>query len=288
VTGEELAERPGRPAEPELSANRERMAAAALAGTWDTAPPAEPCTIAGIRAIRFAVAAPRALVVHFHGGGYRLGCPEAAGPFARTLADRCQVEVICPEYRLAPEHPFPAALIDGRAVVSALAADCKVPLILSGDSAGGGLAAGLILTLTLGPEPPCIAGLALHSPWLDLSVSAASYRENAPSDPLFSADAARRSADSYLQGHPIEDPRASAALGRLESFPPSLVTVGAGEVLRDDARSFARRLNEAGVAVRLVEIAGMEHTAVVRGPRLPGADRALAATADFITALAAR
>jgi acetyl esterase/lipase len=286
VTGEELAERPGRPAEPELSANRERMAAAALAGTWDTAPPAEPCTIAGIRAIRFAVAAPRALVVHFHGGGYRLGRPEAAGRFARALADRCGVEVVCPEYRLAPEHPFPAALADGLAVVRALAADCPLPLILSGDSAGGGLAASLVAMCR--PETPPIAGLALHSPWLDLSVSAASYRENATSDALFSADAARRSAAAYLQGHPAEDPRASPALGRLEGFPPTLVTVGTGEVLRDDARIFARRLEEARVEVHLAEIEGMDHTAIVRGSSLPGADRALAMTANFVTVLARR
>lgn len=281
-----LAERPGRPAEPDLAALRGQMDAAALAGAWDTIPPAEPCMIGGRRALRFTVEAPRALVVHFHGGGYRLGRPEAAGPFARALADRCGVEVVCPEYRLAPEHPFPTALVDGLAVVTALAADCQLPLILSGDSAGGGLAASLVAMRR--PETPPIAGLALHSPWLDLSVSAASYRENAASDALFSADAARRSAAAYLQGHPAEDPRASPALGRLEGFPPTLVTVGTGEVLRDDARIFARRLEEAQVEVHLAEIEGMDHTAVVRGSSLPGADRALAVTADFVTVLARR
>lgn len=277
------AERAGRPAEPDLAALRQQMAAAALAGTWDTIPPAEPIRIGGVRALRFSVARARAVVVHFHGGGFRLGFPEAAGPFARALADRCRVEVICPEYRLAPEYPFPAALIDGLAVVEAVRAGCGLPLMLSGDSAGGGLAAGLIIALGL--ETRQIAGLALHSPWLDLSVSAPSYRENAARDPLFSAQAARRSADAYLQGHPAADPRASPAMGRLAGFPPTLVTVGIGEVLRDDARIFARRLEAARTDVCLIEIAGMDHTAIVRGRTLPGADIALTATADFISEL---
>lgn len=286
MTTDLLAERAGRPAEPDLAALREQMDAAASAGTWDTVPPAETCTLSGVRALRFKVAAPRALVVHFHGGGYRLGRPEAAGPFARALADRCCVEVICPEYRLAPEHPFPAALVDGLAVVEAVRAGCGLPLILSGDSAGGGLAAGLIIALGLTTRQ--IAGLALHSPWLDLSVSTQSYSENAARDPLFSAQAARRSAESYLQGHPAADPRASPTMGRLAGFPPTLITVGTGEVLRDDARIFARRLKAARTDIRLIEIADMDHTAVVRGQTLPGADLALTATADFISGLVGR
>jgi acetyl esterase/lipase len=277
------AERGGWPAEPDLAALRKQMDAAVLAGVWDTVPPAEPSTLGGVRALRFKVGAPRALVVHFHGGGYRLGRPEAAGPFARALADRCSVEVICPEYRLAPEHPFPAALVDGLSVAQALLAGCRLPLILSGDSAGGGLAAGLLIAL--GPETQHIAGLALHSPWLDLSVSARSYYENAARDPLFSAEAARSSAAAYLQGHSERDPHASPTMGRLEGFPPTLITVGTGEVLRDDARIFTRRLTAARANIRLIEIEGMDHTAIVRGPSLPGADLALTATANFISAL---
>lgn len=286
MTGGPLDERPGRPAPPELAALRRQMNDAAVAGTWATSPPAESVVIDGLRALRFTVASPRALVIHFHGGGYRLGRPEAAGPFARSLADLCNVEVVCPEYRLAPEHPFPAALNDGLAVATALAAATSLPLILSGDSAGGGIAAGIMVASADVRQRS--VGLMLQSPWLDLTVSASSYCENATSDALFSREAALRSSDLYLQGHPAADPRASPALAQLNAFPPTLIMVGTGEVLRDDGRTFIRRLAEAQIASELVEIAGMEHSAPVRGLHLPGADVAMEATARFVNALASR
>lgn len=276
-----LPERRGRPAPPELAALRQQMQAAALSGAWSTQPPAEPCIIAGVRALRFTASSPRGIVVHFHGGGYRLGCPEAAGPFARALADRCQVDVICPKYRLAPEHPFPAALNDGLAIVTALVAASALPLILSGDSAGGGLAAGIVASRAAEHQ---YAGLALHSPWLDLTVSAPSYRNNAASDTLFSEELACKAADLYLQGYPAHDPRASAVFAVPDGFPPTLITVGTGEVLQDDARTFTRRLAAARVDVELVEIPAMSHTAPVRGLDLPGAAAAMAATIRFIMA----
>lgn len=275
-----LPERIGPPATPDLADLRERMSAAVLIGTWNTLPPAVTSTIAGIRVLRFTVARPRAVVVHFHGGGYRLGCPEAAGPFARALADRCQVEVVCPEYRLAPEHPFPAAYNDGLRVMTALAAAGPSPLILSGDSAGGGLAASILAN---GKVKQHCAGLALHSPWLDLTVSASSY--DTTSDALFSKVAARKSADLYLQGYPADDPRVSPIYAPLAGFPPTLITVGSGEVLRDDARTFVQRLNAVQGAAELVEIAEMGHTAPVRGLDLPGAAAAMFATTRFIAAL---
>lgn len=283
MTMDARSERLGEPASPDLADLRLQMETAAAKGAWDTLPPAECCTVAGIRALRFTVASPLAIIVHFHGGGYRLGCPEAAGPFARALADRCQMEVVCPEYRLAPEHPYPAALNDGLAIVTALAAAGASPLILSGDSAGGGLAASIVSSETV--KHRC-AGLALHSPWLDLTVSAPSYRYNATNDPRFSEDAARRSADLYLQGHPADDPRVSPMFAQLDGFPPTLLTVGSGEVLRDDARTFARKLGEAQVAAELVEIADMEHTAPVRALHLPGAEAAMTATVRFVNAVA--
>lgn len=263
------------------------MAEAASAGLWNTSPPAEECWIAGLRVLRFAAAGPRsATVLHFHGGGYRMGRPEAAAPYARALADQCRVDVCCPAYRLAPEYPFPAGLNDGRAVIGALAAECGAPLVLSGDSAGGGLAASLAAVLAADGTPP--AALVLHSPWLDLTVSAGSYRSNAATDPLFSREAASEAADIYLQGHAACDPLASPLYARHAGFPPTLITVGAGEVLRDDARRMGVLLRAAGARVRLLEIEGMEHVAVTRSLELPGAALAFEATREFLATIVPR
>ena len=138
-----FSERIGHAASLDLIAQRSAIDAAVRSGLWQCdAVPAER-RIAGVRCLDFTPPGePRATILHLHGGGFRLGCPEQIAPFAAALASRCQVNVVCPAYRLAPEHPFPAALVDGWSVLSALMTD-DGPLILSGDSAGGGLAAGL-------------------------------------------------------------------------------------------------------------------------------------------------
>lgn len=277
-------EREGPTAPPFLASLRLRMAEAVQAGNWAVTPPAEQDRIDGIRVLRFAPKRrPRAVFVHFHGGGFRLGCPEAMGPYARRLADRCAVEVLCPAYRLAPEHPFPAGLNDGLAVIRALAAANDVSLIVAGDSAGGGLAASLTALLVANGTPP--QGLVLHSPWLDLTVSAASYQTNAETDVLFSRDAAITAAELYLQDRSPSDPLASPMFAPLAGFPPTLITVGTGEVLLDDARRMRDRLQAAGADVRLVEVEGMDHVAVTRGVYLVGAAAAFGATADFLDCL---
>lgn len=281
-----LPEVSGLAASPELTALRRAMAEAAAAGHWRSTPPAEEQALGGVRVLRFAASGPAELaVLHFHGGGYRMGMPEAAGPYARLLADRCGVDVWCPAYRLAPEHPFPAGLNDGWTVASALMMETPGRLVLSGDSAGGGLAASLTAELVASGMPP--AGLVLHSPWLDLTVSSESYRRNADSDPLFSRASACEAAELYLQGHACDDPLVSPLFARLEGFPPTLITVGKGEVLCEDARRMYQRLQEGG-SVRLLEIGGMDHVAVTRGLDLPGAASAFAATEAFIAALAPR
>lgn len=220
---------------------------------------------------------PRATVLHLHGGAFRIGCPEQIVPFAAALAARCGVRVVCPAYRLAPEHPFPAALHDARAVRAAVRGDG--PVILSGDSAGGGLAASLAAL-----EPA--DGLVLLSAWLDLTVTAASYDANAASDPLFSRAAAETAAELYLHGADARHPLASPLRGEVAGLPPTLVSVGAGEVLLDDARTFAARLAAAGVRCRFDEVPGMEHVAVTRDRTLPGAERTFEAVAAFVDEVA--
>lgn len=274
-------ERPGREAPAELALRRQGMSGAIAAGTWRTEPPPQTVDLGGVRALHFAApGAPKGVVLHLHGGGFRQGCPEMAGPFAAALAARCNVDVVCLAYRLAPEHPFPAGLADARAALSALQAAGAGPVILSGDSAGGGLAAGLAALAATDDTPP--AALVLLSAWLDLTVTSRFYEINAASDPLFSRLSATEAAGLYLQGASAEHPLASPLFASLAGFPPTFVSVGEGEVLVEDARRFHAALRAAGVSATLSVIPGMEHTAVVRGAALAGSPETFAALASFI------
>jgi acetyl esterase/lipase len=282
------AERAGHPAPPDLALRREQMDVAKNAGTWTVTPPPEQVELGGRRTLVFRPQGRiMGRVLHLHGGAFRLGAPEMEGPLATALAARCGVEVIAPQYRLAPEHPFPAGLRDAFSVLCALAAqDDGLPLIVSGDSAGGGLAAGLAMLAIQAGVP--IAGLVLLSPWLDLTVSAPSYAANAASDPMFSRESAASGAALYLQGLDDRHPLASPLFGALSGFPRTLVSVGSGEVLADDARRFHARLEEAGAESELSDIAGMEHVAVVRSLTMPGAaetfERIVHLVSDITTA----
>lgn len=275
-----LPERPGQSAPADLQAKRDLLAAAIASGALPSAAGQADEVIAGVRTIRFGQPSPDApTIIHFHGGGFRQGAPEVCARHAAALAQAAGAAVYCPAYRLAPEAPFPAALNDGLRVLGHLAAS-PAPLILAGDSAGGAIAAALAQLCA--PAGLAIAGLLLHSPWLDLRVTSASYRTNARSDPLFSEASAIEAARMYLQGHPATDPLASPLLGNPALFPPTYISVGLGEVLLDDARVFHRRLTAASTPATLHEIAGMDHVAVTRGPDLPGSPEVLAATLSFL------
>jgi monoterpene epsilon-lactone hydrolase len=273
-------ERVGHCAPEELLAQRSGIGAAIRSGLWQCDPAPVEHWIAGVRCLDFApVNTPRATILHLHGGGFRLGCPEQVGPFAAALAARCQVRVVCPAYRLAPEHPFPAALGDGRSVMAQLTLD-SAPLIVSGDSAGGGLAAGLAaLTAQAGGQ---LAGLVLLSPWLDLTVTSPCYAGNAARDPLFSEASARAAAALYLQGAPSDGPLVSPLFGAVSGFPASYIAVGTDEVLLEDARSMADKLDAGGIGFYLQEVEGMEHVAVVRDRSLTGAAETFAGLTAFI------
>jgi acetyl esterase/lipase len=282
------ADRAGHPAPSDLALRREQMAAAQSAGTWTVTPPPEQVELGGRRTLMFR---PQGRIVgrmlHLHGGAFRLGAPEMEGPLATALAARCGVEIIAPQYRLAPEHPFPAGLRDAFSVLCALAEQNDgLPLIVSGDSAGGGLAAGVTMLAIQAGVP--IAGLVLLSPWLDLTVSAPSYAANAATDPMFSRESAASGATLYLEGLDARHPLASPLFGVLSGFPRTLISVGSGEVLADDARRFHAKLQAAGVESELSDIPGMEHIAVVRSLAMPGAaetfDRIVHLINDITTA----
>ena len=129
------SERSGHAPSEDLAQRRAGLAAAIAQGVWRTDPPPQEVVIGAVRTLRFDPPGPsRGLLVHMHGGAFRIGAPETVAPFASALARRCRVSVICPAYRLAPEHPFPAALVDGMAVIDALRDRTEIPLIVSGDS----------------------------------------------------------------------------------------------------------------------------------------------------------
>lgn len=267
------AERPGRPADPDLAERRGQMQAGIDAGVWKTEKPPVETTLAGRRCLRFAPdGKPRGYLLQFHGGGFRIGLPEFEGLFAEALVKRCGIEVVVPQYRLAPEGPFPAGLIDAHEALKALRVEVgdDAILIVGGDSAGGGLAAGLAV-LCAAQGGPRIDGLLLLSAWLDLRVTAATYASNAATDPIFSKESADAAAELYLQGFDPTHPLASPLLAPLEGLPPTLVSVGTGEVLFDDSLLFHEKLVQAGVPSTLSAVDGMDHVAVVQSLSKPGA-----------------
>ena len=223
-------------------------------------------------------------MLQLHGGGFRIGRPEFESLYAEALVKRCGIEVVVPQYRLAPEAPFPAGLIDAHEALKALRQEIgDAPLIVGGDSAGGGLAAGLGV-LCAAEGGPRIDALVLLSAWLDLRVTAATYASNAASDPMFSRELADIAAELYLQGFDPAHPLASPLLAPLEGLPPTLVSVGKGEVLADDSLLFHEKALLAGVQSTLSAIDGMEHVAVVRDLKMPGS----AETFEQVVALVER
>jgi acetyl esterase/lipase len=226
------------------------------------------------------------VIVHFHGGGYRLGSAAAWAPFGARLAASTGWSVLLPDYRLAPEHPFPAALHDAAAVYDAIVGETPGAVVVSGDSAGGGLAAALVVAgRAAGRRRP--DGLVLFSPWVDLGVTAPTFTTRAATDTLFSADAATAAAAAYLQGLDSHDPLASPLFADLTGLPPTLLFAATDEVLLDDAVAFTAALATAGVTVHAHLVAGVQHVWPTMIPDLRESAAALAAVAGFLAALPA-
>jgi len=222
-------------------------------------------------------------VLYLHGGGFRRGSVTTyAAPLSR-IARHCGVPFYAVEYRLAPENPFPAALEDAFAAYRWLAshAGSAESVIIAGDSAGGGLAAALLLKIAEEglPRP---GGAALFSPWVDLRLGSASYNECATTDRLFSLSAAREAAEGYLAGAPADDRFASPVLGDWSAQAPMLIQASELEVLRDDAIELARVAGEAGCAIDLVMFPDTQHIWHLEFPRTPQSVAAIDRLRDFV------
>ncbi len=190
-----------------------------------------------------------ATLFFLHGGGYLIGAPRQFRFVARRFAD-AGFDVFMPSYRLAPEHVFPAALEDAFAAYQALLRAARGPIVLAGDSAGGGLAVSLMLRLRAEGLPLPVA-VALFSPWTDLAAASPSVRANEEKDALFTRKVILIGGRAVLGMANARDPFASPVYGDLAGLPPMLVHAGADEALRDDSTRLVERARTAGVDAQI-------------------------------------
>jgi monoterpene epsilon-lactone hydrolase len=195
---------------------------------------------------------PERALVYLHGGGYASGSAERFRSLSSHLARATRARVLAVDYRLAPEHPFPAALDDAAAAYRFVLASGITPqqIALIGDSSGGGLVLGALVVLRDAGEPLPATAVCL-CPWTDLALSGDSVEANADSDPMVSATTLGLMADAYLGDLDRRTPTASPLYADLAGLPPLLVQVATGELLADDARRLADRATDAGVEVTL-------------------------------------
>jgi acetyl esterase/lipase len=187
-----------------------------------------------------------------HGGGYVSGSPRTHRKLAAAMSRAAYARVLTPEYRLAPEHPFPAGVKDAVRVYGWLLEQGIAPadIVVGGDSAGGGLALSMLLALREGgAELPRAA--VLLSPWTDLTVSSPSYNAHKKLDPSVTRTGLRRAAAHYAGQRDPAEPLLSPLFADLRGLPPLLVHAGGNEVMLDDSRIFAERARGAGVDVTL-------------------------------------
>ena len=222
-------------------------------------------------------------VLYLHGGGYVFGSPRTHRTLTYPLALAAEAEVFAPAYRLAPEHPCPAAIEDAIAAYEwLLAAGRKAEsIVVAGDSAGGGLALAMLLALKEGRRP-APAGAVLFSPWTDLSGAGATMTSNARSDAMFNRYSILGGAPLYCGGLDPKDPLVSPLYGDLAGLPPLLVFASQSEMLYDDSKRLVEKAKEAGVAVRFESRRGLAHVWPLFHPLLPEAREALDIAGAFI------
>jgi epsilon-lactone hydrolase len=241
--------------------------------------------VGGVKAVR--VSTPRSLadrhILYLHGGAYINGSPSHYRDFIWRIADVTSSTVLCIDYRLAPEHPFPAALDDAVAAYHWLLADGATPrrMAVVGDSAGGGLTFGTLLRLRDEGTPMPAAAVAL-SPWTDLALTSESMHTNAHVEAMLNPAQAPALAACYLGGADPRHPYASPLYGDHAGLPPTLIHVGSEEVLLDDAVRMAERMRAAGCSVELEIWPRMPHVWHLFARVLPEARKAVARIGAFV------
>lgn len=226
----------------------------------------------------------RGVIYYLHGGAFIFGSPNVYRGMLGRLSQLTGWRAVLPNYRKAPEHPFPAGPDDVRLGWDALLASgvAAQNVIVGGDSAGGNLALVLLADL-IRDGAPLPGGVFALSPVTDLTYSSPSVRENAESDVVLPAERASELGEMYLQGHDPSDPRASPILGNFKGAPPVYIAVGTTEMLRDDSLRMADRLRMEGVDVKVELGENLPHVWPLFRPMIPHADATLRKIADWIT-----
>jgi epsilon-lactone hydrolase len=224
-------------------------------------------------------------VLYLHGGGYVIGSAFGYQPHAGALAAAAQTGILVPDYRLAPEHPFPSALEDARHAYLWLREQAPDPdgIVVAGDSAGGGLLLSLLLTLKRDGVPLPSAAVIL-CPWLDLALRTASGSDA----PLATDEDVRRCVQAYLSGHPADDPIVDPLHADLSGLPPMLIQAATGDARLVDAKELAARAQDQGVDARLELFPVEAHAFQLFWSFLPEAADAMEAAGTFIRELAAQ
>lgn len=249
----------------------------------------QPTTLGGRRAVLVEPSEGRkpGTILYFHGGAFVFGSPETAMSLTGNLVARTGLRALSVDYRLAPEHPFPAAIEDTLSAYRELLDRGEDPatIVFAGDSAGGGLCVTTCLTAR-DAGLPMPAGIVAFSPGLDATRTGASMRTKAGVDPIFTRESLDHNAAMYRDGQDPEQPLLSPAVfADLTGFPPTLIQVGGNELLLDDSTRFAARARDAGVDVILDVVADVPHVFQCFAGVLDEADEALERAALFIRQL---
>jgi len=250
----------------------ERVNAPAVPAEWLRPPSAEPGRV----------------VLYLHGGGYVIGSPRSHRHLAAAIAAAAGASALLLDYRLAPEHPYPAAVEDATAAYRWLLDQAIAPdrIVIAGDSAGGGLTVATLLALR-GAGAPLPAGGVCISPWVDLTCGGASYATKADADPIVRRAGVEQMAQAYLGATSPRTPLASPLFADLRGLPPLLIHVGTDEVLLDDAVQLAAHAKVAGVDTTLETYERMIHVWHWFLPMLDEAQTAVDAIGRFVRARAA-
>ena len=222
------------------------------------------------------------VIMYLHGGGYFMGSPATHRGLVAHLAKACGARALSVDYRLAPEHPFPAALEDSLAVYQWVMDQGVLPknIIIAGDSAGAGLTLATLLSLRDGQKPLPAMALCI-SPWTDLALTGESIETCAGIDPYISHDLLKLGAH-YLGKYDAKFPLISPLYADLKGLPPLLIHAGTDEVLLSDSTRFAEKAKAAGVDVTLKVWEHMWHDFHMWTPYLPEAKSAITEMATFV------
>jgi acetyl esterase/lipase len=225
------------------------------------------------------------VMLYFHGGVYVIGTAAASVPLVSELVRRTGVKAITLDYRLGPEHPYPAAVEDARAAYEGLLAQGIAPdhIALAGESAGGGLAVATLLDLQEAgtPLPSCAF---LMSPYADLTLSGETLTARQELDPVLTPDGLRVRVPDYVGGADAADPHISPIFGDLSGLPPILIQAGSHEILLSDALRLAARAALSDVTVILEVTPGVPHVFQGFAGLLDEAGVALDRASDFVKA----